>query len=224
MKNPVNQISLHFIYSHVLKYIKNSSLFFFSMQFFPAKQRKIQFSFTNSANTQQSNSTLSHTESKTWLEFQKPISENNPSHTNSKPTKQFKLWAQHNPKRKMKNCKMGKKERTSISPRRRPMISSVSVDNAWVRHVNHTSSDIFTHVKDIFSLSKKKENFGGRQTDRQREKEEIVKNRILNKKRRPTRFFDLKHPSYFKMLWGSTRLWGCAIIQLLVLCYGSSFN
>lgn len=36
-----------------------------------------------------------------------------------------------------------------MSPRRSPMISSVSVDNAWVRHVNQTSSDIFTLVRDI---------------------------------------------------------------------------
>ena len=119
---------------------------------------------------------------------------------------------------------MGKKERTSISPRRRPMISSVSVDNAWVRHVNHTSSDIFTHVKDIFSLSKKKENFGGRQTDRERRKRLL---RILNKKDlrgiliwstpRTSRCFGDNR------IW-STKLWGCAIIQLLVLCYGTSFN
>lgn len=40
-----------------------------------------------------------------------------------------------------------------MSPRRRPMISSVSVENAWVTQVNHTSSDIFTLVSDIFSLS-----------------------------------------------------------------------
>lgn len=38
---------------------------------------------------------------------------------------------------------------TWMSPRRSPMISSVSVDNAWVRQVNHTSSDIFTHVRAI---------------------------------------------------------------------------
>lgn len=39
-----------------------------------------------------------------------------------------------------------------MSPRRRPMISSVSVDNACVKHVNHTSSDIFTPVRDILCL------------------------------------------------------------------------
>lgn len=46
-----------------------------------------------------------------------------------------------------------KKNETSMSPRRRPMISSVSVDNACVKHVNHTSSDIFTPVRDIFCFS-----------------------------------------------------------------------
>lgn len=46
-----------------------------------------------------------------------------------------------------------KRNETSMSPRRRPMISSVSVDNACVKHVNHTSSDIFTPVRDILCFS-----------------------------------------------------------------------
>lgn len=40
---------------------------------------------------------------------------------------------------------------TWMSPRRRPIISSVSVDNAWVTQLNHTSSDIFTLVRDILN-------------------------------------------------------------------------
>jgi hypothetical protein len=50
----------------------------------------------------------------------------------------------------------GKRERggngrgvTSVSPRRRPMISSVSVVRAWERQVSHTSSLILTEVSDI---------------------------------------------------------------------------
>lgn len=41
------------------------------------------------------------------------------------------------------------KIKTWVSPRRSPIISSVSVDNAWLRHVNHTSSVIFTLVRAI---------------------------------------------------------------------------
>jgi len=36
-----------------------------------------------------------------------------------------------------------------MSPRRRPMTSSVSVVRAWERHVSHTSSPIFTEDSDI---------------------------------------------------------------------------
>lgn len=41
---------------------------------------------------------------------------------------------------------------TWMSPSRSPMISSVSVDSAWVRQVNQISSDIFTPVNDISSV------------------------------------------------------------------------
>lgn len=43
----------------------------------------------------------------------------------------------------------GDKGVTSMSPRRRPMISSVSVVRAWERQVSHTSSLILTEVSDI---------------------------------------------------------------------------
>jgi hypothetical protein len=43
----------------------------------------------------------------------------------------------------------GERSATSVSPRRRPMISSVSVVRAWKRHVSHTSSLILTEVRDI---------------------------------------------------------------------------
>jgi len=68
------------------------------------------------------------------------------------------LWNTNWGKIKIKIKTLKKKSRknwglyyTWISPRRRPIISSVSVENAWVAHVNQTSSDIFTLVRDIFA-------------------------------------------------------------------------
>jgi hypothetical protein len=62
----------------------------------------------------------------------------------------------------------GKRERggngrgvTSVSPRRRPMISSVSVVRAWERQVSHTSSLILTEVSDISAAGSGRRRWAG---------------------------------------------------------------
>lgn len=181
------------------------------MQFFPAKQQKVQFSFTNSANTQQSNSTLPHIESKTRLEFQKPISEINPSHTNSKPTKQFKLWAQHTHKNTyitQKNWKIEKWARKN-EPQYHQEEGPWSLRSLWTMHESDMLTTLlltFSHMLKTFSLSPKRKKIleEDRQTDRQRKKRSL---RILNKKDlRGILIWSTPRKSYYKMLWGQSDL------------------
>lgn len=59
--------------------------------------------------------------------------------------------ATHSRWRRSRRTGREEKQVTLMSPKRRPMTSSVSVVRAWERQVSHTSSPILTSVSDISS-------------------------------------------------------------------------